>query len=147
MTVLLAIKNFFMKFVYKVFGSTRIFVIILAWFLILTGIWMFIKPERARRKFAMQSFGYVKFYLLMLALFLAAILVSVSAKISGVLSLAVLCAGIFFLVKGYFGFKKKAAQKINAWAQPLSVRTLKIYAAVQIAIGVLMLVLQRRVWY
>ncbi|MCE9680667.1 hypothetical protein LZP69_16225, partial [Shewanella sp. AS1] len=88
-----------MKFVYKIFGSTRIFVVILGWFLILTGVWMLLRPEHARKKFARQSFGYVKFYLLMLAFFLAAILVSISAKVSGILSLAVLCAGIFFLIK------------------------------------------------
>jgi len=147
MEFLISIKNFFMKFVYRIFGSTKIFVVILGWFLILTGIWMLLRPERARRKFARQSFRYFKFYLLFVALFLGAILVSISARVSGILSLAVLCAGIFFLIKGYFVFKKKAAQKINGWAKTLSVRTLRVYAVVQIAIGVLMLVLQRRVWY
>jgi hypothetical protein len=93
-----------------------------------------------------QGFGQVKGYLLIIALLLGSLLVSAVNKISGILSMIILIAGIFLLFKGYFLLKRKAANKINAWVLKIPIRSLKIYSVVQIAVGALMLILQRRIW-
>lgn len=138
---------FINKLINKLFGKTWIFIFILAWFLIITGIWMLVKPEKAKKALASQGFGIVKAYLFMLALFIFTLLVSLSNKLSGMTALLVLIAGIVLLIKAYRKLKKKAAQKINAFAEKVTVKYLKVYAVVQTAVGIGMLVVHRRIWF
>jgi len=147
MSILLYLKSLIVKVINKLFGRTRIFIIILGWFLLLTGIWMLLRPEKAKVSLAGQGFGIVKGYLLMLTLFVGMFLVSLSSKMSGVLSLLILIAGILLLVRAYFLLKKKAAHKITAWIQKVPIKYLKIYATIQTLIGALILILHRRIWY
>ena len=141
-----SIQRLSYKTVNFIFGKTRVFIYILGWFLVITGIIMFLNPEKARKKMAGQGFGQVKGYLLIIALLLGSLLVSAVNKISGILSMIILIAGIFLLFKGYFLLKRKAANKINAWVLKIPIRSLKIYSVIQIAVGALMLILQRRIW-
>jgi hypothetical protein len=105
------------------------------------------KPLKAKIILARQGFGIVKGYLLILTLFLGSLLISLSNKISAVSALIILIVGIAALVKLYYRFKKKAAFKIAGWIEKVSIKYLKIYAVIQIFIGVLMLTLHRKIWY
>jgi Ni,Fe-hydrogenase I cytochrome b subunit len=134
------------KTVNFIFGKTGIFIYILGWFLVITGIIMFLQPDKARKAIAQKGFGFVKGYLLITALLLGSMLVSFCNKLSGILSLVVLISGILFLVKAYFLLKKKTAAKVNSWVLKVSVKGLKIYALIQVVVGALMLILQRRIW-
>lgn len=147
MSILLYFKSLIVKILNKLFGRTRIFILILGWFLLLTGIWMLFWPQKAKKSLAGQGFGIFKGYLLMLALFAGMLLLSLSTKVSGVLSLFILIAGLFFLIRAYFLLKKKAAQKITSWVEKVPIKYLKIYAAIQTIIGALMLIFHRRIWY
>ncbi|MCX5702592.1 MAG: hypothetical protein NTW64_06450 [Candidatus Omnitrophica bacterium] len=147
MSILLYLKSLIVKILNKLFGRTRIFILILGWFLLITGIWMLLQPEKAKKSLAGQGFGIFKGYLLLLALFAGMLLLSLSTKVSGVLSLLILVAGFFILIRAYFLLKKRAAHKISSWVEKVPIKYLKIYAAIQTIIGALMLLLHRRIWY
>ena len=128
----------------KVFGRTQIFIIILSWFLVITGLLMIWKPEAARRSMAGKGFGIIKGYVLALVLFLGALLISVMSKLNGFIALVALITGIVILFKGFMYFQKAAANKINAWVEKVPLKYLRIYAAIQIVIGIGMHILRRR---
>ena len=64
MAFILSIKNLFVRVLSLLFGKTWIFITILGWFLILTGILLILRPERARRKLMRMTFRPVKWILL-----------------------------------------------------------------------------------
>lgn len=147
MAALLAIKNLFMKVMYKVFGRTIIFIILLGWFLVITGIWMLTRPEAARKSMITRGFGQAKWAILILVFLLGSFLISVASRIEGDIPTVIAVAGIILLVRGYFVLRKKAFTSISTWAETVPLFYLKIYAAVQIVIGAFMLLLQRRLVY
>lgn len=131
----------------KVFGNTQIFIIILSWFLMITGVLMLWKPESAAKSLAGRGFGIIKGYVLALVLFLGALLVSVTSKMSGILALIILIAGIVFLFKGFMYFQKNAAHKLNDWVGKVPVKYLKIYAVIQVITGIGMQLLRKRILF
>jgi hypothetical protein len=141
------ITGFLNKLIGKVFGKTHIFIIIFGWFLAITGVLMFWKPEKARQALAGQGFGLIKGYILVLALFLGALLVKGANKLNGLLALLVLVLGFVFLVKGYFLLKRTAAQKISQWMEKVPLAYLKVYVVIQAAIGIAMLVFRKRIYF
>jgi len=147
MQIFRVIKSLFNKIFNKLFGKAEIFIIILGWFLLITGIWMLWRPEKARKSLAGQGFGQAKFYLLLLSLFLGMLLFSFGMKTNGILAKIVMIVGLVALARAYFLFKKKAAQKISAWVEKVPIKFLKIYAVIQTIIGAAMLLLKKRIWY
>ena len=132
----------------KVFGKTQIFIIILGWFLVITGLLMLWKPETARRSLASKGFGIIKVYALALAFFLGALLVSVMNRMSGIVALLALIAGIIILWKGFMFFQKTASERINSWVEKMPLKYLRVYAAIQVLIGIGMHIMrQRMIWY
>jgi len=131
----------------KLFGRTTIFIVIIGWFLVFTGVWMLVSAQKARKRLAGQSFGYVKWYLRIMGLFLLMLLGSLSTKISGIFSLLVLIVGIMALVKGYLFLEKIASLKIKTWVENVPIHYLRVCALIQIVIGALMLLLHRRIWF
>jgi hypothetical protein len=129
----------------KVFGKTQIFIIILSWFLVITGLLMIWKPEAARKSMAGKGFGIIKGYVLALALFLGALLVSVVAKKASFLAFILLIAGVVLLYKGFMYFQRVAARGINDWVEKVPLKYLRIYAAIQIIIGIGMHIARRRI--
>jgi hypothetical protein len=129
----------------KVFGKTPVFIIILAWFLVITGLLMLWKPEAARRSMAAKGFGVIKGYVLALALFMGALLVSVMSKMSSPLAFIILIAGIVILFKGFMFFQKAAASGINSWVETVPLKYLRIYAVIQIFIGIGMHIVRSRI--
>ena len=147
MRIFLYLKSLIFKLINKVFGRTAVFIIILGWFLLISGIWMFLQPERAKRSLAGRGFGFAKGCLLILALFLGMLLLSISSRMSGIVSLAILIAGVLLLVRAYILLRRKTSQKISAWVEKMSVKFLKIYAIIQAVIGTAMLLLHKRIWH
>ena len=147
MRLLIYLRSLVFKVLNRLFGRTSIFIILLGWFLLITGIWMLLQPEKAKRHLVGQGFGIFKGYLLMLALFTGMLLLSLSTKVSGNLSLVISIIGLLLLVRAYFLLKKKAALKIADWVQKVPLKYLKIYAAIQALIGAVMVMLHKRIWY
>lgn len=141
------IIGFVNKMINGLFGKTHIFIILLGWFLIITGILMFWKPEKARLSLAGQGFGLVKGYIFILAMFLGSLLVSAANKLNGLLALVILISGIIFLIKGYLLLKKKISHKIQLWMQKVPIPFLRGYAVIQTAVGLAMLVFQKRIYF
>jgi len=146
-TIILYIKNLFMKLLNFLFGKTGIFITILAWFLITTGVWFLFRPERARRKLVGMGFGPVKWILLIVCIYLVTILLSLSEKLSGNLALVLVIVIIISAVRFYFILKKKLYNKLAAWFSKIPMKHLKILAIIQIAVGCIMLALKRRIWF
>jgi hypothetical protein len=71
MWILNTLRSLITKLINKVFGKTQVFIIILGWFLLATGLIMLWRPEWARRKLSGMGFGILKGYLLLLMIFLA----------------------------------------------------------------------------
>lgn len=147
MQLLLYIKNLFMKIIYKLFGRTRLLLILLGWFLIITGLLMYFRPKWARSKLTGHGFGILKGYMLIMALFAASFLLSFGSNVEGAFSKIVMIVGIIALIKAYFLLKKKLFKKVSSWTERLSEKALKNYAVVQVIIGVLMLIFQRRFFF
>jgi hypothetical protein len=145
MAVLLAIKNLFVKIIYTLFGRTRIFVILLGWFLVITGVWMLARPEAARKSMISRGFGQAKWIILILVFFLGSLLLSIASRIGGDIPAVIAVAGIIMLAVGYFRLRKKSFLVISSWVQKVPLAYLKMYAVIQIVIGALMLLLQRRI--
>lgn len=137
----------FRKIIFKVFGETRIFIIIFGWFLVITGLFMFFKTERAKKALVFRGFRIARFYITALLIFLIMFLISFGTENNGALPAIIMIAGIIILIKVYFLLKKKALIKITSWVEKLPVKILKIYAVIQTVVGVAMLILHRRIWY
>jgi len=146
-SILLYFKSLLVKILNKLFGRTRVFILILGWFLLITGIWMLLQPEKAKKSLAGQGFSIFKSYLLLMALFAGTALLSLSTKLSGIPSFLVLIIGLFLLVRAYFLLKKRAENKIINWIEKVPVKYFKVYAAFQTIVGALILLLHRRIWY
>ena len=65
-------------------------------------------------------------------------------KMNGLLAFIILIAGIVILFKGFMYFQKAAANKINGWVEKVPLKYLRIYAAIQIIIGIGMHIARRR---
>lgn len=140
------IKNFFLKIINFLFGKTKIFIIILGWFLVLTGALFLADPEKARNRLLSYGFGFFKWPLRILAIYLAMLLISLSQKTPGILPLILPIAVIIFVIWFWRFLKKKAYNKLSEHFAKIPMPALKIYACIQIAVGALILVLQRRIW-
>jgi len=145
--LILYIKNLFVKLLNFLFGKTGIFITILAWFLIITGIWCLFRPERARKKLVGMGFGPVKWILLIVCIYLATILLSLSERLSGILAIILMIAVIISAARFYFLLKNKLYNKLVNWFSKIPMKHLKAFAVIQIVIGCLMLSLKRRIWF
>jgi uncharacterized protein YjeT (DUF2065 family) len=128
--------NVILSLLHKVFGNTQVFTIVLSWFLMITGALMMWKPEGAAKSLAGRGFFIIKGYILALFLFIGALLISVTSKMNGILALIILIAGIVFLFKGFFYFQKTAALKLNNWMAKVPLKYLRIFAAIQLVMGI-----------
>lgn len=142
MYVINLIKNFLFKIVNFIFGKTKLFIFILGWFLLIAGVFMLVWPERARNKLVGIGFGQVKWLLIIAIVYLASLLLSLGGKIGLLLTLA----GAIGMIYLYYHLKKKTYNKIKEWFSRIPLKLLKFFAFIQITIGAVMLILQRRIW-
>jgi hypothetical protein len=131
---------------YKVFdlllGRTGIFVFVLGWFLVISGVMMLAWPKRARAKMAGMGFGQIKGVLLLAFLFVISAVFSLSAR-GGLLAAGAAVVGLALL---YQKAKKASRQKISEFMQRVPLHVLRWFACGQIALGAVMLFVQKRFW-
>ncbi len=139
------IKTGFYKLINFLFGKTKIFIIILGWFLIITGAMFLARPERARNKLISQSFGILKWPLFFLTLYVAMLFISLSSKVPGIASILLIVAGVFIIIRAFIFLRKKALRKLTEQFAKVPIRMLKVFAGIQILVGLFILFLQKRI--
>jgi uncharacterized protein YjeT (DUF2065 family) len=142
MKILTIVRVYIFKVFNIILGKTKIFIVILGWFFVITGLFMLFWPERARRKLIGIGFSQAKGVILLVSIYLLSLLLSLGGKIGAILTLA----GVIALAFTYLLLKKKAYNKIKEWLTNVPVKLLKIFSYVQIVVGVLMLTILNRVW-
>ena len=145
-TVVLYIKNLSFKFVNFLLGKTRIFVIIIGWYLVITGLLFLVNPEKARNKLAGTGFGVVKVNILLICFFLWSIVSKISQALPGSLQTGVFWGGSIGLIILYLSARAATKRKLTALAGRLPVRVLVWFAWGQVVVGGLMIYLQHRLW-
>ncbi|HOX54584.1 MAG: hypothetical protein PHI86_01110 [Candidatus Omnitrophica bacterium] len=143
MSILTLIRGYVFKLLNFILGKSKIFIVILGWFLVISGVLMLIWPERARRKLIGMGFGQVKWILLIIAFYLVSLLSSFSSNIGPNIFLI----GLIAIIVAYFLLKKKTAVKIQEQFAKIPVKALKLFAIVQIVIGAFMLIFLVRIWF
>ena len=140
------VMGWFNKLLNFLFGKTKIFIVILAWFLIITGAIFLVNPEKARKKLLSHGFGIFKGYLRIFVIYLAIVLLSLSTK-TAVGFLKFLCFfGVVLIVWSFFFLKKKIFVKLEGKFAKIPISALIVFAYIQILVGALMLIFQRRIW-
>ncbi len=137
----------FSKIFNFLFGKTGIFIFIFGWFLVITAAIMLINPEKARKNMAGRGFWYIKFFLNIIALFLAMFLLSFGFNTVGAWPKWVMLGGLIVLIILYKVSLKRIANLIGDLVQIVPVNYLKIYAVIQLVIGGLMIFLHKRIWF
>jgi hypothetical protein len=138
------IKNIYGKLSNLIFGHTKFFVIILGWVLLISGAIFLVKPEKARDKLLVQGFGLAKGLMLLIAAYLVTFSISLAGKTVGILSILSMLGALAIIVV-FLKLKKKTYLHLQEQFKRIPVNFLRIYAVIQIIIGVLMVVLKRRV--
>ena len=138
------IRYLIFKVLNAIFGSFSIFIVLLGWFLVITGIIFLSQPERARNKMIGMGFWQIKVILFSIALSLAVFISHLTDKINGILSLAIFIFCIVAIIRGYLLLKKKSYDKISAWFAKVPMKYVKAFAIIQIAIGIIMIAFNKR---
>ena len=146
LTILLYIKNIFLRILNFLFGKTKIFIIVLGWFLVITGALFLANPEKARQKLLSQGFGILKWPLRITAIYLAALFVSLGFKFPGIFPKIISLIGVVVITWSFFVLKKRTYNKLALKFAKIPIPALKIYAFIQIVVGSAMLLLERRIW-
>lgn len=147
MRILLLIRHYLFRFAEIIFGRTSLFIVLLGWFLIITGALFLSNPERARNKIVGMGYGQVKGWLFFFFLCSAGFVVSLALQYAGPLGLGVAFLGCGLLVYWYLRLRKKAFMALTSWLTKVPVRSIIRFAYFQIAIGILMLYVRRRFFW
>lgn len=146
MNIVSAVKAIFVKITNFLFGKTTIFITILGWILVISGIILFLQPEKARKTMLIQGFGKIRKFLFYIALMAGIICFSYGFDMSGTLPKIIAAIAVIGIIKGYYVLKGKAYERLTAFIAGLPIPALRGFAALQFAVGALMLFLQKRVW-
>jgi hypothetical protein len=144
--IILYIQNLSFKLVNFIFGKTTIFVVIIGWYLVITGLLFLVNPDKARAKLASSGFGIVKLNILLICFFLWGILTKLSQALSGTLQTIVFFGGLVGLLVLFFWARAVAKKKLTVLANRLPIEVLTWFAWAQVVVGGLMVYLQRRLW-
>ena len=112
---------------------------ILGWFWVVTGVIFLIWPNFLKKRLQKKSYKIIRRYLFIFGIFLSVMLISVSLKTTGAISRIILVIGLIALIKAVFLVKAKAAEKLVEFFLKQSLIAFRLWALVQIAIGVLIL--------
>lgn len=140
------IQSFSFKLVNFIFGKTTIFVVIIGWYLVITGLLFLVNPEKARIKLVRSGFGIVKLNILLICFFLWGVLSKLSQALSGIIQTIVFLGGLVGLILLFLWTSKAAKKKLTALVNRLSINVLKRFAWGQVIVGGLMVYFQRRLW-
>jgi uncharacterized membrane protein YuzA (DUF378 family) len=145
-TIISYIQNLSFKLVNFIFGKTPIFVVIIGWYLVITGLLFLAKPDKARAKLVSSGFGIVKLNILLICFFLWGILAKLSQALSGTVQTIVFFGGLAGLLMLFFWVRAAAEKKLTALANRLPIKVIMWFAWGQVIVGGLMVYLQRRLW-
>ncbi len=140
------IQNLSFKLVNIIFGKTTIFVVLIGWYLVITGLLFLVKPDKARTSLVGSGFGIVKLNILLICFFLWGVFSKLSQALSGALQTIVFFGGLAGLIVLFFWARAAAKKKLAALAERLPIKVLLWFAWGQVVVGGLMVYLQRRLW-
>jgi len=118
------------------------FLAILAWFWIVTGLLFLINPGFLRRRLQKKSYKIVRRYLFIMLIFFAMLLIAAGAKTEGGLSKFIIIIGVILLIKGFFIIKAKAADRMIDFFMKQPIIAFRIWSGVQLIAGFLILKLR-----
>ena len=104
---------------------------------IMLGILFLLYPESLRKRLRKKAIRKIRRYLFAGAITLGILLVSTGWKYEGFLPKILVLIGIVAILKGVFFLKSSAADKVTEWILRQPVIFFKVFAACQIAFGVL----------
>jgi uncharacterized protein YjeT (DUF2065 family) len=107
-------------------------------FVLLGALW-FRYPEALRRRLRRKALRKLRWYFFAAALSIGVLLISVGWKYEGLLPKILVIGGIIAILKGLFFLKSKAADEITEWLLNQPVLRIRIFAACQVALGLLIL--------
>ncbi|OGX18261.1 MAG: hypothetical protein A3K83_06105 [Omnitrophica WOR_2 bacterium RBG_13_44_8b] len=147
MTAIIAyIQKFSFKLVNFIFGKTTLFVVIIGWYLVISGLLFLVKPDKARGKLVGSGFGIAKLNILLICFFLWGVLAKWSQSLSGTVQTVVSLGGLAGLIILFFWARAAAKKKLTAFAERIPVKVLTWFAWGQVVVGGFMVYLQRRLW-
>jgi hypothetical protein len=145
MALINAIKNWMFGVTNFLVGHSVFFIVILGWFFVITGLIFLAQPEKARKKLIGQGAGTIKWALRIAVIYLALLALSLGGKVGG-LAGSISLAAVVLLIWAYFYLIKRSTDVLTQKFALIPVPALKIYAVVQIAVGILMIMLHKRIW-
>ena len=110
---------------------------IIGLFLIITGVFFLIKPATLQKRLEKKGAKKIRRYLFALMLVVGILLISATWKMHGIIAIIIMIIGIIFIIKGFLLFKVKAAEKFIDWISQQPELYFRIYAVIQISIGLL----------
>jgi hypothetical protein len=145
-TIIAYIQKLSFKLVNFIFGKTTIFVVIIGWYLVITGLLFLVKPDKGRAKLVSSGFGIVKLNILLICFFLWGVLAKLSQALSGTVQTLVFFGGLVGLIILFFWARAAAKKKLTALAERIPIKVFTWFAWGQVVVGGLMVYLQRRLW-
>jgi hypothetical protein len=146
MYIIQYLQSLCFKLINFIFGKTRIFVVIIGWYLVITGLLFLKNPEKARIRLIDSGFGMIKINILLICFFLWGILTKVAGFLPGVSQALVFFGGLIAMVFFYRWLRKTVKNKLIVLGKKLSVSMLIKFAWGQVIVGGLMVYLQHRLW-
>ena len=104
---------------------------------ILLGVLFFLYPESLRGRLRKKAIRKLRRYLLAVLMFFGILLISAGWSHEGLLPKILMVMGIVALVKGLLFLNSKATERITAWILERPTLHLKVFAAGQIGLGLL----------
>ena len=129
-----------------IFGKTTIFVVIVGWYLIITGLLFLVRPNKARARLARSGFAVVQLNIILICFFLWGILSKLSQALSGNAQAIVFWGGLAGLFILFFRARAAARKKLAALTGQLPLKVLMWFACGQVVMGGLIVYLQHRLW-
>jgi len=145
-SIIYSIQRISFKLANFIFGKTTIFVVILGWYLAITGLLFLVRPEKARLKLVRSGFGIMKLNILLICFFLWGVLAKFSQTLSGAMQTIVFLGGLLGLLVLFFWARAATKKKLTALVNQLSIKALKRFAWGQVVVGGLMVYFQHRLW-
>lgn len=116
----------------------------IGWFWIVLGAFFLLKPGILKTKLQKKGARKVKKILFAVAIILGISLIAASWKMQGLLSKAIMIAGIVAIIKGVLFLKSKFTEKLLDWLSRQPVIIFRVIAFIYIVIGAVILLNYRK---
>ncbi|MDP8260452.1 MAG: hypothetical protein P9L96_05600 [Candidatus Gygaella obscura] len=116
---------------------------IIGWLLIIWGILFIMKPEFLRKKLQKKSQKTIKKIILGITVSFSVLIIIAAFKTEGMVSKILAVLAIIAVIKAFLMVKSKVSDKLIEWYMKLSVKVLVLGGAMQVLIGVSILVVNK----